>query len=293
MCIVDHARMVSFVSDAFLGATNDKTMCNVDPFLRELQMGKLAQVEFFTIDDNGQRQCCQGAWLMCDGGMIKRACFIDPMHERTSIDEVLWSEWAESTRKDVECFFGGLKMRWRILLDRVEYHSLHIIDAIFKCCCILQNLLLSWNGQDVESMMSADYWERHDPDDAQPEREGVVRRFVRLQTLRSYQETREILATIDRSGANTKRYAPGYDYHRLREDLVLSFTMQHRAGLICKPISRSWDLALVKVQDRVEMESYWSLIVKPTLLTTLGKIDKRKTWEWGFSPGLIITQGPK
>jgi hypothetical protein len=137
MVIVDHARMATYVSDAFLGATNDKTMCNVDPFLRQLQLGSLANVEFYRIDADGLRQRCMGGWLLCDGGMIKKGCFIDPMHERTSYEEVMWSEWAESTRKDSECFFGGAKMRWRILLGRIEYQSLRIVDAIFKCCIII------------------------------------------------------------------------------------------------------------------------------------------------------------
>jgi len=247
MVIVDHARMALYVSDAYLGATNDKTMCNVDPFLRDIQRGLFSEVEFFVVDDNGLRQRCKGAWLLCDGGMLKKACFIDPMHERTSFDEVLWSEWAESTRKDVECFFGGAKFRWRILLNRVEYHSLQLINAIFKCCCILQNLLLIWDGKDVTSMMSAEYWERHDPDGVIPTAEGPLRRFVRLQTLRSqnlrYQDTREIMSTIERNQEGTLQFVPGIDYRNLREALVRSFVMQHRAGLICKPSSHKWDLA--------------------------------------------------
>ena len=31
------------------------------------------------------------------------------------MDEIRWSKWLESMRKDVECTFGIMKGRWRIL----------------------------------------------------------------------------------------------------------------------------------------------------------------------------------
>jgi hypothetical protein len=76
------------VSDAFLGASNDKQMCNVDPFCMSIQGGSMRNVSFNVINDEGERQRCKGAYVIVDGGMTKRACFFDPMHERVTYDAV-------------------------------------------------------------------------------------------------------------------------------------------------------------------------------------------------------------
>lgn len=73
-------------------------------------------------------------------------------------------------RKDVECFFGILKGRFRILKLRMPYHKREDIDNIFFTCCILHNMLHVFDGMDafeenVDWTGSAghhDAWE-HDP----------------------------------------------------------------------------------------------------------------------------------
>ena len=100
------------------------------------------------------------------------------------------------------------------------------------------------------------------------------------------------MSTIERNQEGTLQFVPGIDYRNLREALVRSFVMQHRAGLICKPSSHKWDLALVRVQDRVEMESYWSLIVRPTLLTTLRE-GREKDLGMGLFAGINYRTGAK
>ena len=83
--------------------------------------------------------------------IIKRACYVDPMKQRVSHDEIVFAEWFESIRKD-ECAFGILKMRCRILFNRFEFHSLAFVCCIFRCCAILHNMLVRWDGRDVSSM---------------------------------------------------------------------------------------------------------------------------------------------
>jgi len=73
-------------------------------------------------------------------------------------------------RKDVECFFGILKGRFRILKLRMAYHKREYIDNIFFTCCILHNMLHTFDGMDVfeenvdwtGSAGHHDAWE-HDP----------------------------------------------------------------------------------------------------------------------------------
>ena len=55
-------------------------------------------------------------------------------------------------RKDVECTFGILKGRWRILKYGLRQHLLMDADNIWKTCCALHNMLLEVDGL-------ADGWE--------------------------------------------------------------------------------------------------------------------------------------
>ena len=62
------------------------------------------------------------------------------------ISETRWSEWMESMRKDVECTFGILKGRFRILKAGVRCHGIAVADDIWKTCCALHNMLLEVDG---------------------------------------------------------------------------------------------------------------------------------------------------
>ena len=53
-----------------------------------------------------------------------------------SYNAVLWSEWFESVRKDVESTFSHLKNRFRWIGGKIDYFDPEFIEAAFKCCCI-------------------------------------------------------------------------------------------------------------------------------------------------------------
>jgi len=68
-------------------------------------------------------------------------------------DEIRWSKWLESMRKDVECTFGIMKGRWRILKAGVRLWGVLSVDEVWLTCCALHNWLLDvdgfggvWNG---------------------------------------------------------------------------------------------------------------------------------------------------
>jgi hypothetical protein len=84
--------------------------------------------------------------VIVDGGYLKFACFICPQPQRCETSAVYWSELIESVRKDIECVFGILKARFRMLFEAIEFGKTKIIENIMKCCCILHNLLLINDG---------------------------------------------------------------------------------------------------------------------------------------------------
>lgn len=117
-----------------------------------------------------------------------RSSFLDPLRMRLQQwkilmnptktplvkEEIAWSKRLESVRKDVECFFGILKGRFRILKLPVLYRKREDVDNVFFTCCILHNMLHAYDGLDV---LEADVdwagadgrhdpWERHPLEDA-------------------------------------------------------------------------------------------------------------------------------
>ena len=146
LLICDHNRQIVHVSrNAYLGALNDINIAKIDPFILDLMEGKYLPVEFTLLKEDGTRAQCYGAYLISDNGFLQTSIFMDPIKARFGEKEIFWSEWLESVRKDVECVFGILKGRFRILRGRMQQHQAKDIKNIFITCCILHNMINMYN----------------------------------------------------------------------------------------------------------------------------------------------------
>jgi hypothetical protein len=143
--IVDHYRRVLYVSRYFCGASNDITICNNDPYCLKILNGHLEDVPFVLYNSFGDIVTCKGGYLVVDGGFPDSITLMDPDKKRMSRENVLWSEWVESVRKDVECFFGVLKSRFRFFKNGVVYHDPALIEKAFKTASCLHNMILSFD----------------------------------------------------------------------------------------------------------------------------------------------------
>ncbi len=88
----------------------------------------------------------QGAWLMVDNGYLCWPTTVPPMKDAITDDDIWFSKWLESMRKDVECAFGILKGRFRILKTGVRVHGVEATDKIWLTCCALHNFVLEADG---------------------------------------------------------------------------------------------------------------------------------------------------
>ena len=120
LCAVSHRKEILYVGKARFGALNDIQQQHNDEMCKMLDAGLLDDVEFFLYTSTGERVRCSGACFLTDGGFDKAAYFVEPLHTAVGADAVLLSEWLESIRKDVECTFGILKGRFRVLRLGVE-----------------------------------------------------------------------------------------------------------------------------------------------------------------------------
>ena len=55
----------------------------------------------------------------------------------------------ESVRKDVECAFGIMKRRHRVLKVPSRLSTINQQDDIFRSCCILHNMIMQFDGLDT------------------------------------------------------------------------------------------------------------------------------------------------
>jgi hypothetical protein len=85
-----------------------------------------------------------------------------PFGATSKLAERRWGEMLESIRKYVECTFGILKSRFRLLRHGMRLHKPHSIDGVWFTCCMLHNMLLDYDG--IHDLLNTeDAWEAMDP----------------------------------------------------------------------------------------------------------------------------------
>ncbi|KAG7342192.1 DDE superfamily endonuclease [Nitzschia inconspicua] len=150
---VNHRRRILSTTTGHPARWNDKTLITFDDFAMDLKEGKILGDHVFELyekdgEDSVKKVTYRGAWLLVDNGYHSWAITIPPMKITTKRSQIRFSQWLESMRKDVECTFGILKGRWRILKTGIRIRGLEEVDRIWKTCCALHNWLLEVDGLD-------------------------------------------------------------------------------------------------------------------------------------------------
>ena len=270
-CVVDHAYGIHHVSDLIFGATNDMTLARNDHYPKKFSNGGFEKIRFEILIARGLAQVCYGAYLITDTGYLKQNCFICPMPNRVDRQAVIFSEFIESTRKDVECTFGQLKNRFRIIKRPIEMDSLFEINLLFKACCVLHNMILIYDHRDIMHWEVGVDWELLEPDEDEPEQ--VIEGDYLVE-----EEAPEAIVHPDLPKFVVHPTAklhlkPLEDHHKFINKLCLSFKLQYDMGLISWP--RSFSSAqkrlmpchrVAQIAARAEREIYDTLVVAPSHL---------------------------
>ena len=146
---VAHDKTILFSTVGHYGTRNDKTIVRFDGMVQAIHQGGIYDdmtFELYQCDGTIVEQT--GYYLICDGGYHQWRClqcgFSQPLGESDSN----YSSHIGSVRKDVECCFGILKIRFRILRSPIIFKYKVQIDNVFKACCILHNMLKSYDTSD-------------------------------------------------------------------------------------------------------------------------------------------------
>ena len=155
----NHRKRILSTTTGHPGRWNDKTLILFDAFAVGVKKGDiLSDVEFVLLEKNRNtgevfERKYRGAWIIVDNGYLNWSCTVPPFKACTTYAELRWAKWIESMRKDVECVFGILKGRFRILKTGIRVHGINACDKIWLTCCALHNYLLEADGLSSE-------WER-------------------------------------------------------------------------------------------------------------------------------------
>lgn len=145
---VSHDTQIRAIAGSFCGTWNDKTVCRFDGLVHRLKHERrFLEYEYEIMNNDGTTTTHRSLWLITDNGYHHWRCLIPPMKVTSDEDEKRWSKHLEAVRKDVECTFGRLKKRFRILKIPMLYHDVRKVDNVFYTCAILHNMLLKWDGQ--------------------------------------------------------------------------------------------------------------------------------------------------
>lgn len=146
---VTHWREIIHTTTTFNGTINDLTKTRYDDFIMGLHEGRILQNHTFELfKENGTPVKHKGLYVLADNGYHKWKCLQNPPRDAFTPMRILYSETLESLRKDVECTFGILKGRWRILKTGFRFPKQETLFHIIRTCSALHNQLLSLDGLD-------------------------------------------------------------------------------------------------------------------------------------------------
>lgn len=239
-CTVDHHRKILGVTRSNFGTRNDKTIVRLDSYITDVHYKRIHEDIEFDVLIDGVLVKRTGVYYLCDGGYHKWCCMMNPMKHTSSRDDRLWSEWVESTRKDVECVFGILKGRFRFLRHGILLQSQDKVDTVFFTCCILHNLILQADGLDCRWEENVE-WDRLNPqpgnsDDGFDEEELVRVQSIGQQEQRILSRVNEYVDIFDEDiGGNDVVEEVDEKFEEKRGMLIRHFKKAYESGLVSWP----------------------------------------------------------
>jgi hypothetical protein len=142
-CVTNFERKILGVSRAQYGTCNDKAIVKRDHNVHAVRTSWYSTVEWEYFSLHGEVRTDRGYYLICDNGYLRWPTSIAPYShaDKTSM-EGYFSTNLESVRKDVECVFGIIKKRFKVLDYGFKFRSMAICEKIFYTCCCLHNEML-------------------------------------------------------------------------------------------------------------------------------------------------------
>ncbi|XP_056859111.1 uncharacterized protein LOC130508025 [Raphanus sativus] len=142
------------------GTLNDINVLDRSPVFDDIINGQAPNVTFYV---NGRQY--DMAYYLTDGIYPKWATFIQSIPLPQGPKAVLFAQWQEAYRKDVERAFGVLQARFAIVKNPVLFWDRVKIGKIMRACIILHNMIVQDERDGYTQVDDSEWREREDSDD--------------------------------------------------------------------------------------------------------------------------------
>jgi hypothetical protein len=174
----------------FCGRWNDKTIVNYDAYVHAIRtLDAYTKTSYILDKADGTRTKVSGVYLITDGGYHLWRVAQCPSKTSSVKAVVRYSKALESVRKDVECVFGKLKGRFRILKLPNRFNTSAKVDNCWFTACILHNRLMQFDGLDKRWEAGADYGKRDGLFNDLAENEEVLERHAQARMTSVHPDT--------------------------------------------------------------------------------------------------------
>jgi hypothetical protein len=141
--LCDYNMFFWHVSYGYAGTLNDKTILDLSPFLESLVNGSFIELEKNVVPFLIGEEIFDKAFILCDGIYPPYSRFVKGIKEPIHDDEKKFTEWQESSRKDIERAFGVLQCKFQYLARPFRELDLKQIGDRVATCLLLHNMCVS------------------------------------------------------------------------------------------------------------------------------------------------------
>ena len=144
--ICDHQGRELALMPGVYGRMNDKTIIKFDLSMDSVRTDKLFTDYMYEVhDEKGVRSMEKGVYVICDGGYLQWDVLQCGLKHSSDSGYNEWRKRVESVRKYIECYFGRLKKRFKILKTPNHFRKKFQIDNMMFTIVSIQNMILELN----------------------------------------------------------------------------------------------------------------------------------------------------
>ena len=167
--LFDHHLWFWHASFGYAGSLNDLNILNLSPLLTSLCDGTFMDLEKGVVPYSIAGEEFYWMIVLVDGIYPAYSRFVKSFGQPVTMDEKRFTEWQESTRKDIERAFGVLQCKFQVLCRPLLSHNLHDNSNLVACCIIMHNMCVS-------DRIMGDVFMRYNPAHSFEEVEEIIER---------------------------------------------------------------------------------------------------------------------
>jgi hypothetical protein len=158
--------MVLSVEGGYYATVNDKTSVKYSKIIDKLHKNELYNEYSYKIRTGMNDEDfieLSSHYVIADGGYLAWKSIIAGYSPSSDPVKYKFTDWIASVRKEVECFFGIFKGRFRWFKCPIRLHKKVDIDNAFVFACMINNMILHHDGLDVRWEAGVN-WKTLNPD---------------------------------------------------------------------------------------------------------------------------------